>query len=54
MKRNKGCFDYDFYIKRNEQVAKEKYGKLLDENRRVIGTDIWFDNCWRLHTDQRR
>ena len=51
MKKNKWDFDYDFYIKRNEQVAMEKYGELLDENRRVIGTNIWFDDCWRIHTD---
>ena len=51
MKNNKGNFDYDFYIKRNEQVAKEKYGSRLDKNRRVIGTNIWFDDWWRIHTD---
>jgi hypothetical protein len=32
-------------------VAKEKYGEWLDDNRRVIGTNIWFDDCWRIHTD---
>ena len=51
MKKNKWDFDYDFYIKRNEQIAREKYGELLDENRRVVGTNIWFDDCWRIHTD---
>ena len=52
MRKGKWDFDFDFYIKRNEQVAKEKYGEWLDENRRVVGTNIWFDDCWRVHTDQ--
>ena len=51
MKNNKKGFDYDFYIKRNEQVARKKYGKRLDDNRRVVGTNIWFDDWWRLHTN---
>lgn len=51
MRKNKWDFDYDFYIKRNEQVVKEKYGEWLDDNRRVVGTNIWFDDCWRMHTD---
>ena len=44
-------FDIDFYIKRNEQVAKRIYGDRLDEDRRVKGTSIWFDSFWRIHTD---
>ena len=39
----------EFYIKRNEETAKQLYGNKLDENRRVIGTNIWFDYYWRIH-----
>lgn len=42
-------FDMEFFIKRNHDVAIQKYGELLDENRCVKGTDIWFDACWRMH-----
>ena len=41
--------DKEFYIKRNRQTAYLLYGYKLDENRRVVGTNIWFDACWRLH-----
>lgn len=37
------------FIKRNRSVAIARYGDLLDENRRVKGTDIWFDGYWRMH-----
>lgn len=37
------------YIERNRQVAFDRYGDRLDENRRVKGTDIWFDYAWRFH-----
>ena len=43
-------FDMEFYIKRNEDTAKRLYGNRLDENRRVKGTNIWFDAYWRIHT----
>lgn len=42
-------FDPTPYIERNRKVAMERYGILLDENRRVSGTDIWFDDEWRFH-----
>lgn len=42
-------FDPTPYIERNRKVAMERYGILLDENRRVSGTDIWFDDYWRFH-----
>lgn len=42
-------FDPTLYIERNRKVAMERYGILLDENRRVSGTDIWFDDKWRFH-----
>lgn len=42
-------FDYKFYINRNRQVAYARYGNLIDENRHVTGTEIWFDECWRVH-----
>lgn len=42
-------FDREFYIQRNKSVALELYGSRLDENRRVKGTDIWFDENWIFH-----
>ena len=44
----------DFYIKRNEESARKLYGDLLDENRRVKGTDIWFDYVWRIHIGEEK
>jgi hypothetical protein len=44
-------FDMEFYIRRNEETAKRLYGNKLDENRRVKGTNIWFDSYWRIHTN---
>ena len=44
-------FDRGFYVKRNEDTAKRLYGNRLDENRRVKGTNIWFDAYWRIHTN---
>ena len=41
-------FDYDFYIQRNKEVAMEKYGHKLDENRNIRGTNYYFDSMWRL------
>lgn len=37
------------FVKRNRDVAIARYGNLLDENRCVKGTDIWFDGYWRMH-----
>lgn len=45
-------FDYDVHIRRNELKAKSRYGNLIDKNRRVSGTDIWFDEKWRFHNDK--
>lgn len=42
-------FDPIPYIERNRKVAMERYGVLLDDNGRVSGTDIWFDEEWRFH-----
>lgn len=42
-------FDYDFYINRNKEVAIANYGHLLTAERTVRGTDIWFDEYWRVH-----
>ena len=44
-------FDYDWYIERNKEIAMKQYGDRLDENRRVKGTNIWFDDWWRIHVD---
>ena len=46
------AFDYNFYINRNKTVALNKYGSRIDSERRVIGTDIWFDEFWRFHKDK--
>lgn len=43
-------FDHNRCVERNEQVARERYGSRLTEDRRVGGTDIWFDEGWRIHT----
>lgn len=42
-------FAIDDFIKRNRDVAVSRYADLLDENRSVKGTDIWFDEYWRMH-----
>lgn len=42
-------FDREYYIERNRQVAIEMYGDKLTEDRKVKGTNIWFDHCWRYH-----
>ncbi len=39
----------EFYAKKNKQTAIFIYGDRLDENRKVIGTNIWFDYYWRIH-----
>ena len=41
--------DYNYYINRNKEIAYARYGNLIDKNRRVKGTDIWFDEFWRYH-----
>ena len=42
-------FDFDYFIERNHDVALLIYGNLIDDNRCVKGTDIWFDEYWRVH-----
>lgn len=44
-----GSFDEASYIKRNAETAKMLYGDKLDKDRKVIGTNIWFDSYWRIH-----
>lgn len=44
----KNIFDKLWYIERNKQVAMELYGDRLNANREVAGTDIYFDECWRM------
>lgn len=39
----------NFYVEKNKQIAISIYGDRLDENRKVIGTNIWFDYYWRIH-----
>ena len=41
------------FVKRNRAIAIARYGDLLDENRCVRGTDIWFDGYWRMHRGER-
>ena len=47
-------FKYEYYIKRNEEIARQRYGDRIDKCRNVVGTDIWFDECWRIHTEKRK
>ena len=49
LKRKLEAYNYSRCIARNEQIARERYGSLLTEDRRVEGTDIWFDEGWRMH-----
>lgn len=42
-------FDYNWYIERNHQIAYTRYGNLIDKDKRVAGTNIWFDEFWRYH-----
>ena len=49
LKRKIEEYDYSRCVARNEQVARERYGSRLTEDRRVEGTDIWFDDGWRIH-----
>lgn len=42
-------FDYEYYVNRNKEIAYASYGDLIDENRSVVGTNIWFDKFWRYH-----
>ena len=51
MGRTLSGFDIAFYVERNEQTARKLYGNRLDENRRVKGTNIWFDDWWRIHAN---
>lgn len=44
-------FNKSFFIKRNEQTARKLYEDKIDKDRRVIGTNIWFDSFWRIHTN---
>lgn len=39
----------EYYIKRNEKAAKSLYGNKIDSNKKVNGTNIWFDIFWRMH-----
>ena len=48
------AFNYDYYIKRNEEVARELYGDRLDETRCVIGTNVYFDGFWRFHKNDQK
>lgn len=44
-----GDFDIEYYVNRNRIAALNRFGSLLDSNRRVKGTDIWFDQNWVFH-----
>ena len=45
-------FDWEYCIQRNKEVAMKRYVNLLDKNRQVKGTNIWFDDCWRIHKEE--
>lgn len=42
-------FEASKYIERNEQTARRLYGDKLNDNREVVGTNIYFDYAWRMH-----
>lgn len=42
-------FDFTWYLQRNKESAIRLYGDRLDKNRKVKGTNIWFDYYWRIH-----
>lgn len=54
LKRKFESYNYLGCVSRNEQIARERYGSLLTEDRRVEGTDIWFDEGWRMHTGDKK
>ena len=41
-------FDYQRCMERNEQIVRERFGDRLTEDRRIEGTDMYFDYVWRL------
>ena len=41
-------FDVALSVEIHRQSAIEVFGDRLDENRNVIGTDLFFDEFWRL------
>ena len=41
-------FDYDACIKRNKEVAMNRFGDKLDADRNVKGTPYYYDRYWRL------
>ena len=49
-----GEFNYEYYIKRNEEIARQRYGDRIDENGNVVGTNIWFDECWCIHVREEK
>lgn len=42
-------FNKEIFIKRNGYVARKIYGDKLNDVRKVVGTNIWFDSFWRIH-----
>lgn len=40
--------DVQTYIERNRQTANSLFGNQLDGDRNIVGTDLYFDYCWRL------
>lgn len=42
-------FNYEYYTNRNKEIAYARYSDLIDENRCVVGTNIWFDEFLRYH-----
>ncbi len=41
-------FDVDLCIETHRQSAIKLFGDKIDENKNVIGTDLYFDEFWRL------
>ena len=41
-------FDIELLVEIHRQTAISLYGNMLDKNKNVIGTDLYFDEFWRL------
>ena len=47
-KMKKVNFDIELLVEIHRQTAISLYGNMLDKNKNVIGTDLYFDEFWRL------
>lgn len=40
--------DIQRLIERNKSVALDLYGDKLNKDKNIVGTNYYFDECWRL------